>query len=302
MVRMTRMKPHTGHVCGIGTWTTSGDLAGSDVVGTDVVRPLLVLWDIDQTLIEVGGATRSAYAAAFRRVTGRALEQPWQFNGRTELAAATEVLRAHGVDPSRSSVASFIALIVEELHDRADQMRREGRALPGAEDALVACRAVPGVQQSVLTGNLYPLAVLKVTAFGLGEHLDLRIGAFGGDALDRTQLPAHAWRRAGQHLGHRFSGADTVIIGDTVLDVATGRSAGAHVVGVATGPAGAAELRAAGADIVLADLVDTAAVVDAVVRPNRDEERMHGHSPDVESRPATGAAPFRPPSDRERDG
>jgi phosphoglycolate phosphatase-like HAD superfamily hydrolase len=241
-------------------------------MSADVVRPLLVLWDIDQTLIEVGGATRLAYAAAFRRATGRRLEQPWQFNGRTELAATTEVLRAHRLNPSQALVDSFIALIVEELSDRADQMRCDGRVLPGAEEALLACRSLPGVHQSVLTGNVYPLAVLKVTVFGLVDHLDLRIGAFGGDALERAELPAHAWRRARHQLGRRFSGADTVIVGDTLLDVATGKSAGAHVVAVATGPVSAVELRAAGADVVLADLSDTAAVVDAIVQPRRDEE------------------------------
>jgi phosphoglycolate phosphatase len=256
-------------------------------VSTESVRPLLVLWDIDQTLIEAGGATRPAYAAAFRKTTGRVLEQPWQFNGRTELAAATEVLRLHGVNPSRALVESFIASVVEELRDRAEQMRREGRALPGAEDALLACRDLPGVHQSVLTGNVYPLAALKMTIFGLIEHLDLRIGAFGGDALDRAELPAHAWYRARQHLAHRFSGADTVIIGDTLLDVATGKSAGAHVVAVATGPVSAAELSAAGADVVLADLTDTAAVLDAIAKPNRDQELGRGH---LESRWATGAA------------
>jgi phosphoglycolate phosphatase len=225
----------------------------------------LVLWDIDQTLIEVGGATRQAYGAAFLRAAGRALERPWAFNGRTELAAATEVLRAHGVDASPARVDAFVALVVEELHSRADQMRREGRVLPGADAALRACHAVAGLKQSVLTGNLYPLAALKVSVFGLGGHLDLRLGAFGGDAFERTDLPAYAWRRAERELGQRFGGADTVIIGDTLLDVATGRAAGACVVAVATGPASADELRAAGADVVLPDLTDTQAVVDAVV-------------------------------------
>ena len=56
-------------------------------------KPLLVLWDIDHTLIDGGGVSRRGYAAAFRRIAGRDLEQPWQFDGRTELAAATEVLR-----------------------------------------------------------------------------------------------------------------------------------------------------------------------------------------------------------------
>jgi phosphoglycolate phosphatase-like HAD superfamily hydrolase len=227
--------------------------------------PLLVLWDIDHTLIEVGGATQQAYAAAFHRAVGRPLRQQWRFNGRTELAAAGDVLRSHGEDASPARVDAFISFLVEELHDRADQMRRDGRALPGAEDALRACRATPGIHQSVLTGNLYSLAVLKVNVFGLAEHLDLRIGAFGGDAVDRTDLPAHAWDRAERELGHRFRGQDTVVIGDTLLDVATGKAAGAHVVAVATGRISGPALRAAGADVVLPDLTDTGAVVDAIV-------------------------------------
>lgn len=229
-----------------------------------MTAPLLVLWDIDQTLIEVGGATRQAYAAAFQRATGQHLEAPWRFNGRTELAAATHVLRAHGIDPTPTQVDGFVALVVEELHARADQMRADGRVLPGALAALAAGQALPGVHQSVLTGNLYSLAVLKVSVFELAPYLDLRLGAFGGDAHERTDLPAHAWRRAEHELGHRFTGADTVIVGDTLLDVATGQAAGARVVAVATGPASVAELRNAGADVVLPDLRDTAAVTAAI--------------------------------------
>lgn len=231
-------------------------------VGT---RPLLVLWDVDQTLVQVGGATRRAYAATFDKVVGRALVQPWQFNGRTERAAVTEVLRAHGVDPSPDAVESFILLLVEELCARADEMRREGRVLAGAAAALRACRVQPRIHQSLLTGNVFPLAALKMSVFGLTEHVDLRIGAYGGDSLERVELPPHAWRRAEQLLHHRFTGADTVIVGDTLLDVATGRAVDARVVAVATGPASMSELRAAGAHVVLPDLADTRAVMEAIL-------------------------------------
>jgi phosphoglycolate phosphatase-like HAD superfamily hydrolase len=158
----------------------------------------------------------------------------------------------------------FVALIVSELHDRTAQIRAEGRLLPGALDALRAIAELPGVHQSVLTGNLYPLAVLKLSIFEIAGYLDVRIGAFGGDDVDRTALPPHAWQRAQLHLGHRFGGADTVLVGDTVLDVATGKNAGARVVAVATGPATRAELAAAGADVVFDDLRDTAAVSAAI--------------------------------------
>ena len=230
--------------------------------------PLLVLWDIDQTLLEARGAGRDAYAAAFHRLTGRPLDQSWQFHGRTDLAAATGVLRLHGVEPTPARVRSFVELITEELHARADDMRRRGRVLPGAAAALEACRAVAGVHQSVLTGNVAAIAALKLRLFGLAEHLDLRIGAFGDDAFERIDLPPHAWQRADRYLGHRFTGADTVIIGDTLLDVAAGRAAGARTVAVATGPVEASALRDAGADVVLPDLADTAAVLNAIVQPS----------------------------------
>jgi len=229
-------------------------------------KPLLVLWDIDHTLIDGGEVSRRGYAAAFRRVSGRDLEQAWQFDGRTELAAATEVLRLHGIDPGNGTLERFTGLIVEELRERAAEFTREGRVLPGAIEALRGLQAIDAVRQSVLTGNLYPIAVLKLTALGLDGYLDLRIGAFGGDAFERTGLPAAAFARTQEHLGHRHSGDDTVIIGDTPRDMATARAAGARAIAVATGTATADQLRAAGADVVLADLTDTDAVVQAVRR------------------------------------
>jgi len=50
-----------------------------------------------------------------------------------------------------------------------------------------------------------------------------------------------------------------------LFDVAIGKAAGARVVAVATGPATIDELRAAGADCVLADLSDTNAVLNAIL-------------------------------------
>ncbi|WP_327048340.1 haloacid dehalogenase-like hydrolase [Microbispora sp. NBC_01189] len=230
----------------------------------DVPPSLLVLWDIDHTLIDVGTVARHAYAAAFRKATGRGLEQPWQFDGRTELAAATEALRAHGLDPGGGLLDAFTDLLISELRDRADDLAAEGRVLPGVADALTAVGAVPGVHQSVLTGNLYPLAVLKMAVFGLDGHVDFRLGAYGGDSFERADLPAHAFRRTERHLGRRHSGADTVIIGDTLRDIATGHAAGTRIVAVATGSTSVAELQAAGADVVFPDLADTGAVLHAV--------------------------------------
>ncbi|WP_424642577.1 HAD family hydrolase [Embleya sp. AB8] len=229
----------------------------------------LVLWDIDHTLIDGGTVSRRAYAAAFRQVSGRSLDQPWQFDGRTELAAASEVLRAHGLPTEGGMLDAFLELIVAELRQREAELAAEGRVLAGAQEALTAIGAVPGVCQSVLTGNLYALAELKLTVFGLTEHVDLRVGAYGDDAYERIDLPARAFARTEEHLGRRHVGADTVIVGDTLRDVATARAAGARCVAVATGTTSAAALTEAGADVVLTDLADTDEVLAALLAPTR---------------------------------
>ncbi|GAA1946346.1 HAD family hydrolase [Kitasatospora viridis] len=225
---------------------------------------LLVLWDIDHTLIDGGGVARRAVEAAFRRATGIPLSWELTYQGRTEIAATTELLRAHDLEPADGLMGSYLELLVAEMRDRAGDLADEGRALPGAREALAALAGLAGVRQSVLTGNLLALAELKLAAFDLTEHLDLRLGAYGEDAYERTDLPAHAFDRAERVLGRRFTGPETVIIGDTVRDVHTAHAVGARAVAVATGLVPAAELAAAGADVVLPDLADTAAVLAAV--------------------------------------
>jgi hypothetical protein len=127
----------------------------------------------------------------------------------------------------------------------------------------------PGrVYQSVLTGNVRPLAEVKLTAVGLRHPLDLCIGAYGDDHEIRTELVHLARRRAAGVYGgsgHDFAGEATVVIGDTPLDIEAALAAGARAVGVATGPFSAADLHAAGAHAVLSDLTSTPAVLAALL-------------------------------------
>jgi len=59
----------------------------------------------------------------------------------------------------------------------------------------------------------------------------------------------------------RVHPADTVLVGDTPLDVDAAHAAGARIVAVATGPYTARELEQAGADTVLDDLTDLDALL-----------------------------------------
>jgi phosphoglycolate phosphatase-like HAD superfamily hydrolase len=71
-----------------------------------------------------------------------------------------------------------------------------------------------------------------------------------------------AQRRAGTRYGHTFTRRSTVIIGDSLEDVRTGREGGASVIAVASDTTSADELAAAGADHVIGDLTDGGRVLD----------------------------------------
>jgi phosphoglycolate phosphatase len=118
--------------------------------------------------------------------------------------------------------------------------------------------------QTVLSGNIRPNAVTKLSVFGLDKFMDFEAGGYGSDDEVRANLVAIAQRRAGRKHGIAFGKANTVLVGDTPRDVQAGLMGGAQVVAVATGSDSADVLQAVGADIVLPDLRDTRAVLMAV--------------------------------------
>ncbi|WP_327066917.1 HAD family hydrolase [Kitasatospora sp. NBC_01302] len=218
----------------------------------------LVLWDVDHTLIATRGVGREAFAAAFERATGRRLERQAEITGRSELIIFRETLALHGLPRDAVGFATYTELLADEYMRRAAGLRERGHALPGAAAALDALAGVPGVVQTAATGNVRPVAEIKLETFGLDAHMDFEVGGYGEDAEVRADMIRVALRRGG------VKPADAIIFGDTVTDVEAGRATGVFVVGVATGRTSAEELAEAGADVVLPGLGDTARVVGLV--------------------------------------
>jgi phosphoglycolate phosphatase-like HAD superfamily hydrolase len=226
----------------------------------------LVLWDIDQRLVDVGGISEEVYADAFHVVSGRPLERLADLHGRTERAITSETLQMHGIQVSEGILASFGIALAAAFMSYEQAVQRRGRALPGARKALRALAGRDEVVQSVLTGNMEPIAVGKLAAFELNGLLDLEVGAYGMDREERSSLVQLAQARAARKYSQSFTAASTVLVGDTPNDVKAGHLGGACVVAVATGGSDQGALRAAGAELVLDDLTDTEAVVQAILR------------------------------------
>jgi phosphoglycolate phosphatase len=244
------------------------------------VGDLLVLWDVDGTLLNAGGVGTDLYNVVFLQLFGRSLEAYAPMAGRTDRAIILETLELAGVPEPRRYVDPFIAGLTAHAPKVREAVAVRGHALPGAAAALaaLASAAPPGpgdagdrsarVHQSVLTGNIRPVAEVKLSAVGLRDPLDLCIGAYGDDHEVRTELVQVARRRAAAVYGTSsddFGGRSTILVGDTPLDIEAALAAGARAVGVATGPCQAADLLAAGAHAVLPDLTDTRQVLQALL-------------------------------------
>ena len=237
-----------------------------------------MLWDVDHTLLDAGGAGIQLIRRAFTEMFGRDFPHTPALAGRTDRAIQLEVLTLSGVPDPHAQLPAFQRLVVGLAPQLGSLVRDSGRALPGATEALTALAILadgsgrrdgagrPGrLVQSVLTGNMQATALAKLAALDLDRYLDLRVGAYGDVHEIRADLVPLARARAATAYGGDFAGQATVLIGDTPLDIEAARLAGARSVGVATGGFSAAELAAAGAGAVLPDLTDTERVLGVIV-------------------------------------
>jgi phosphoglycolate phosphatase-like HAD superfamily hydrolase len=170
--------------------------------------------------------------------------------GRTDGAIIRDLLRRAGVADAavdaRSAevwtraVTAYADLCPDDLSERV---------APGIPELLDALAGRPEeFRLSLVTGNLEPVARLKLERAGLGRFFPDGQGGFGSDHESRAELPPLARSRASDPPWPRER---TVVIGDTPRDIACARADGVRVAAVGTGPFAVSEL--AGADAVVDD-------------------------------------------------
>lgn len=247
--------------------------------------PVLVLWDLDLTLLRPAGFGTRMIAPALAEVLGREPVMDVPFAGRTDRAILTDLLVSnddaftlhdhevagpHGATSALDDAAPAlhddkVAALLDAVATRCEQHGQDlldagGGPLPGAHEAVRALSSVDGLHQGIVTGNMRRTALLKLRLCGFDGLPDPALGAYGDDHLDRAHMVRDAIAAA-RSQGIAVSPARSVVVGDTVHDVRGALDAGARCVGVATGRVSASDLLAAGAHAVLPDLTDAAAVV-----------------------------------------
>jgi phosphoglycolate phosphatase-like HAD superfamily hydrolase len=124
---------------------------------------------------------------------------------------------------------------------------------PGAVETL---DAIGEHTLALLTGNPEPVARARLERLGLDRFFAPGGGAFGCEAEERAELIELARARMDA------SAAETVLVGDTPLDIAGAHEAGIRAVAVTTGEYGAAALAAA--DAVVEGLRDLPGALSAL--------------------------------------
>jgi phosphoglycolate phosphatase-like HAD superfamily hydrolase len=224
----------------------------------------LILWDVDHTLITAGDFHTRLYRHAFEQLTGRPPEQLINMSGRTDLESMTTTLRLNELDPTPERLHAFASALVSAIDANRELLTRMGRQAAGAHAAVRAIATDPSTVQTIVTGNLKPLAITKLETLGMAAELDFDVGGYGWDSLDRGRLVEAARSRASDKYATQFTRQNTIVIGDTPKDIAAAHSGGASVIALATGKSSEHDLTQAGADRVLPDLTDLSALQHAL--------------------------------------
>ncbi|HUM03199.1 MAG TPA: haloacid dehalogenase-like hydrolase [Thermoanaerobaculia bacterium] len=227
-------------------------------------RARLLLFDVDGTLLSPGPRARAAFASALADVFGTSGNlETFAFEGKLDPFIVSELMREAGV--AEKAVAEGLPRALDLYLDRLEAALalERPRTKPGVPELLERVATNPSAVTALLTGNVERGARIKLSAAGLWHRF--RFGVFGDEASRREELGPVALSRARATTGIAFTGPDCVVVGDARQDVACGRAIGARVVAVATGKTPAAELSAAGADVVLPDFGDLDAAVEALL-------------------------------------
>jgi phosphoglycolate phosphatase-like HAD superfamily hydrolase len=209
-----------------------------------------VLFDIDGTLIESGGASDRAWHRAFMElhgvdvqiseITGKGVPDPAV--GRQAFKAAL------GREPAQEEAEALMRRRLDHLYDEVSNSPGY-KVQDGVEELLVRLIA-DGILLGLTTGNVEEAARIKLARANLNRFFPF--GGFGSDSPDRTALTSVALERASELAPETIDVNDCFSCGDTPRDVEAGHGAGIRVVGVATGEFTVEQLKEAGADAAIA--------------------------------------------------
>ncbi len=213
---------------------------------------MLILFDVDCTLVDTGGAGMAALNEAALEIFGE--EGPaLDLAGSTDSGIVRGLFEHFQLPYDARMEEEFYLSYLPKMKCNLNNESFGGRILDGVTD-LLARLEDEGHTLGLMTGNIERGAIIKASHYGLAGHFGF--GSYGDDHWDRNRLGPVALERAEKVTGRKFGPDETLVIGDTPKDVACAHAFGSKCVAVATGSFDERQLKACGSDLVVPDLVD----------------------------------------------
>jgi phosphoglycolate phosphatase-like HAD superfamily hydrolase len=200
-----------------------------------------LLFDIDGTLIDTGGAGAASWRIAFDELYGIPADiGEFTDAGMTDPEVGRRTFVAViGHPPSRSEFSRLLERRLHHLYETVADSKAY-RVLAGVETMLP--RLIDGgYLLGLVTGNVEAAAHIKLHRARLNRFFSF--GGYGSDSNDRAE-----------RYGEPIDPKQCLTFGDTPHDVTGAHAAGLECVGVATGHFNVQQLRQAGADYAIESL------------------------------------------------
>ncbi|MBM2813306.1 MAG: phosphoglycolate phosphatase [Ignavibacteria bacterium] len=226
----------------------------------------LILFDIDGTILLLNsGIARSLFVRAIDEIlhVPCTLSGNVSFAGKTDLSILFDFLQAEGIDQTIDNTQ------INRLWERLTELfgnyctSEYIRLLPGVKELIGTFQNDEHTTLGLLTGNFKSNAYLKLSAFNL--HTYFPFGAFGCERINRSELPPLAIERANQFKAPvYFNHRNTIIIGDSPLDIKCAKDNYLPVLCVATGGFSYNQLAELTPDLIFENLEDTDTIINSI--------------------------------------
>jgi phosphoglycolate phosphatase-like HAD superfamily hydrolase len=213
---------------------------------------LAILFDIDGTLINTGGAGAASWRLAFDELYGISADiGKFADAGMTDPAVGRRTFKAVlNRKPERREFTRLMERRNFYLHQTVQESKGY-EVLPGVNELLPKL-IDGGYMLGIVTGNVEAAAHVKLHRANLNRFFSF--GGYGSDSDERGEVTRIALERASQVYGEKVERDQAFSVGDTPLDVTGAHAAGIECVGVGSHHYTADQLREAGADYAITSL------------------------------------------------
>lgn len=216
------------------------------------MKPKLILWDLDGTLMHCGADGTKALNETFRKLYG--VEDAFTKAGighAMDAVILDRIMERNSLNKEELDKVKeeYVGILNSILNRNPDK-----RILPGVKEILDHIRCSEYNFNALITSNLRIGAETKLKSVGLDQFF--HVGGFGDDYGEKWDAALKGITEAEDYYGVIFEKENIYIIGDSVYDIECAKKIEAVSIGVATGWAGYEMLKEREPDYLYEDLSD----------------------------------------------